>query len=281
MLETFTEKGIDSPRMTAEMLLASVLECDRMRLYMEADRPASADERGILRDHVRRILRHEPVQYILGEGLFYGRSFRVNQCTLIPRPCTDTVVAQCVRRMREAGRADEPLRILDIGTGTGCIAITLMKELPRARAVATDVDLEIIELAKQNAARHDVIDRIEFRAGSLYDPLEESEQGSFDVICSNPPYIPDSEWEGGEVGLNVKGHEPDRALRGGPEGMDFVRPIVEGAGGWLAPGGVLLVEIASSTRERALECAGANHSIGPAEVVKDDEGLWRVLVVTR
>ena len=280
MIEYFEANHIDSPRICAEMLLAHILSCDRMRLYMEVDRPASEQERSQLRELVRRVANHEPVQYILGEALFYGLSFEVSACTLIPRPCTETLVEACIRRLRRSNRAEATQHLLDIGTGSGAIAVTLLHQLSGCEAIATDIDPAILELAASNAERHDVAGRIEFRCGPLFEPLESALRGSFDVICSNPPYISDDEWET-SVGVNVKGHEPDRALRGGPDGLDFIRPIVEQAGDWLVEGGSLFVEIPHSTRDLVVDLVRGASWCERSEIIKDGEGLWRVLTMER
>jgi len=290
----FTAKGVDSPRVVAEMLLGHVLGCERLRLYMDADRPASATELSTLRALVKRAGEHEPVQYLTGTAWFFGREFEVDRSTLIPRPSTETLVetvlnhckaANGIRGDAESGRATPSvaaLRIADIGTGTGCVAISLVLQLPAgaARITATDIEPQAIELAKRNAARHKVAERIDFLQGDLLEPLRAaSGGGEFDVICSNPPYISDAEWAA--VPRNVKEHEPERALRGGTDGLDVIRRLISESPPLLRPGGLLTIEIAESQKDAVLDLAKAQPLLGEARVVKDHEGLLRVLVAQR
>lgn len=291
MTDHFQAKGLDSPQKMAQMLLAHVLGCERLRLFMEADRPASAAERSVLRDLVGRALNHEPVQYLVGHEWFFSRQFEVDRSTLIPRPCTETLVEhvlQWVRRRPGGGRGAEGgsalssaagLRIADVGTGTGCIAVSLAAQLPGARVVATDIVAAALDLARRNAVRHKVDDRIEWRLGDGLAPLADGPAGQrYDVICSNPPYIPDHEWDA--VASNVKDHEPVSALRGGVDGLAVLRPLIEGARAMLEPGGMLAVEIAHCLRDEAFEIARRAGFSGPT-VLKDQENLWRVLVAEK
>lgn len=274
MSEHFQAKSVDSPRLVGEMLLAHVISCDRMRLYMDVDRPASREELTQLRALVARAAQHEPVQYLVGHGWFFSREFEVNRSTLIPRPATETLVEH-VLQWHHITRIASPL-LADIGTGTGCIAVSLATEIKDARIVATDLVPEALELARRNAQRYAVDDRIEFRAGSLLQPLREGPPGRrFDMICSNPPYISDPEWA--DVQRNVKEYEPQSALRGGTDGLDFIRPLIVEARSLLADEGQLVIEIAHSQRDAVLELA-RKADYAHVTVFKDHESLWRVLV---
>lgn len=298
----FKSRGLESPRLCAEMLLGHVLDCERMRLYMEVDRPASPDERDRLRELVVRAGQHEPVQYLVGEGWFFSLPFQVDRSTLIPRPSTESLVECALHWHREITGAHEtpppssapveaddetgedPVHdffIADIGTGTGCIAISLARQIAGCRVVATDLAEDAIRLATANARRHGVAEKIDFRVGSLFEPITgpDLNVGPFDLICSNPPYIPDHEWDA--VARNVKDYEPQAALRGGPDGLDVIRPLVAQAADHLKPGGLLLVEIAHSHREAALELARQTAGLSEPEVLKDHEGYWRVLRAVR
>ncbi len=256
------------------MLLAHVLDCDRMRLYMEADRPASAQEREALRQQVARAARHEPVQYLLGEAWFFGQPFAVTPDVLIPRPSTETLVEHVLQWLRRREMSAPPL-IADIGTGSGCIAISIAQNHPEARLVATDISDEALALASENAQRHGVASRIEFRSGSLLDPLRQGSD-SYDVICSNPPYIPDHEWP--DVGPNVKDYEPHTALRAGGDGLDFIRPILAQSGDLLADSGQLVVEFADCQHETIAALARDVGRYQDIMILNDQEGLHRVLV---
>jgi release factor glutamine methyltransferase len=264
---------------------------------MEADRPASPAELERLRALVARAARHEPVQYLVGEAWFWSKRFAVGPATLIPRPATELVVEECVAAARAAvaGGAN-PVRILEIGTGTGCISTCIAAALRGqrrgtepgegaaplpvdVRIVATDIVPAALDLARTNAAAHRVAEFIDFRAGSVYAPLTAAERGSFHILVSNPPYVRDDEWE--EMEPNVREHEPRSALAGGKLGMDVIAPLVASAHEWLVPGGRLVVEIGHRQRDDALAAAQANAALVGAEVRKDFENFWRVLVATR
>lgn len=277
MTEHFESREIDSPRMVAEMLLAHVLECERMRLYMEVDRPTSPEERSALRTLVGRATRHEPVQYLLGEAWFFGKPFIVDPSVLIPRPSTETLVEHVLQWLRRRDDLVTPL-IADIGTGSGCVAVSIAMNHPGVRLIASDISQAALEMARRNAERHGVAERIDFRSGSLLAPIE-SDGETFDAICSNPPYIPDHEWS--DVAMNVRDHEPHEALRGGEDGLDFVRPLLAGAGDRLKPGGQLVVEIAACQHETVTELTSRTGVYEDIRILTDHEHLNRVLVATR
>ncbi len=270
----FERRGVDPARLAAEMLLAHVLDSPRIRLYTDLDRPASPLERAAYRELVERAAAHEPVQYLVGEAYFFSMSFEVNPDVLIPRPSTEALVEHVVQHAKRTPGFHEPT-IADIGTGSGCIAVAVAKHLAEARVVATDVSDAALAVARRNAERHGVADRIDFRPGGLFEPLS----GRYAFICANPPYIPDDEW--GAVAANVKRYEPTGALRGGPEGMDVVGPLIDGAGRWLADPGQLVVEFAASRKAMVLERARGAKGLAHAHVLADAEGHPRVLVADR
>lgn len=273
---------VESPKLCAEMLVSNVLGCDRLKLYMDPDRPATPGELARLRDLTARALKHEPVQYLVGEAWFFSMPFAVDRRVLIPRPCTEMIVEEVLQRARAGAPA---ARILDMCTGSGCIAVAIAKHLPAARVTATDVSGDALEVARANAARHGVDERITFLEGETWGPLGTTglaDQRAFDFVCANPPYIPDHEWDDPSMmGRNVKGHEPDLALRGGADGLAVVRPIVERAHEFLAPGGVLLIEIAASTADAVLALARANGGLADARIMPDHERHPRVLMAKR
>jgi len=285
-----SERRVDSARLCAELLLAHVFGCERTRLYMEVDRPASAIELARLRELVKRAGSHEPVQYLVGETWFHARSFLVDRSTLIPRPATETLVGLAVdwARARSA-----PLRMLDLCTGSGCIAVSVTAALttPRkgwaeaphppveTRAVATDLVPAALELAARNAVRHGQQERIEFRQGDLFAALRPDELGTFDLITANPPYVSDAEWA--RCAPNVREHEPVGALRGGPDGLRLIEPLLRQVGDWLKPGGRALVEVAASQGEAVRRLVEGVTALRFGSIVKDHEGLDRVVVVDR
>jgi len=284
--DAFTKRNLDSPKLSAEILISHVLGgVDRLKLYTDPDREATKAELDTLRNLVGRALKDEPVQYLTGQAWFFGLPLSVDKRVLVPRPCTEMMVETVLQRSRPAaetggaaGRASgEGLRILDLCTGSGCIAIALARNLKGAQIVATDVSTDALTVARANAGRHNVA--IDFRQGDLFAALTAADRNSFDFILSNPPYIPDSEWE--EVPANVKNHEPTLALRAGADGMTLVTPIIKQAPDWLKPQtGILMVETAASTTQQALKVAEEADRYADGQVLKDHEALDRFLLAT-
>jgi release factor glutamine methyltransferase len=287
MGDAFKRKDLESPRLMSELLMAHVLGCDRLKLYTEADRPATPLERQTLRDMVGRALKHEPVQYLVGEAWFFGMPFKVDRRVLIPRPATEAIVQEVLTHVRAvhgpSNSKGEGVLIADVCTGSGCIATALLKNIPLARGVATDISADALDVAKGNATRHGVADRVEFLQGDLLAPLLEyppsRADGSLDALVSNPPYIPDDEWPA--VAPNVKDHEPHLALRGGVDGLDFVRTVIAAGPRLLKAGGIIAVEVADSRASAALALAKQHEMLADARIVKDHEELPRVIVARR
>ena len=230
-----------------------------------------------MRDLVARAAKHEPVQYLVGSAWFFSRQFKVNRSTLIPRPCTETLVEHVLQWLRVNPGHAAPV-IADIGTGTGCIGISIAAQIAAAHVIASDIEPEALALARENAAMHGVADRMEFIEGAGVGAIIAARPGvRFDVIASNPPYIPDSEWESGEVARNVRDFEPARALRGGVDGLEVIRPLIAEAPAILKPGGLLAIEIADAHKDAAIMLATGTRLLDEVQVLKDHEGLWRVL----
>lgn len=243
---------------------------------MEIDRPATQAELDRLHDLVERAGRHEPIAYLIGHWWFFGLELEVTPATLIPRPSTESVVEHLLQQHRAANVAQDPL-IADIGTGCGAIAIALAANLPNARIVATDVAGDALEVAGRNAGRHRVVDRIEFCRGSLYEPLgREGVIGPLHYLVSNPPYIRDREWL--EVARNIRDYEPAKALRAGDDGLEYLRPMIQGAHRFVRPGGWIIFEIAASQSDEVLKIASANEALLQSRILQDHEGLPRVFI---
>jgi release factor glutamine methyltransferase len=238
----FKERGIDSPRLEAEILLACALGIRRIDLYVRHDQIVDDAGRARFRDMVRRRQEGCPTAHIVGKKEFYSLDFAVSPATLIPRPDTELLVDEALRLAKPLM---EPL-IADIGTGTGCVAVALAHRLPKARIVAVDISPEALETARGNATRLGVADRVDFRLGDLLAPLAGLRP---DLIVSNPPYIPTNDIAGLDPG--VRDHEPALALDGGPDGLRVIERLAEQALSLLAPGGRLLVEIGAGQEEGA------------------------------
>lgn len=292
MADAFTKKGLDSPRLMSELLMAHVIGCDRLKLYMDADRPASPLERDQLRDLVGRALKHEPVQYLVGEGWFFGMPFFVDKRVLIPRPATEAIIEEVIHHTRAepgfGGKTGEGVRIADVCTGSGCIALALLKNLPQATAIATDISPDALEVAGKNADRHKLVERVEFLEGDMARPLIEHPGGGgleLHYLCANPPYIPDSEWDApDQVDRNVRDFEPHSALRGGSDGLQFIRPLIESIAThpkMIRPRGLLLIETASCTTKEVAALCAATGLFAPPRIIKDFEGHDRIVAAAR
>lgn len=287
MGDAFSKKGLDSPRLMAELLMAHVAGCDRLKLYTDPDRPASDLERETLRNLVSRALKHEPVQYLVAEGWFFGLPFKVDRRVLVPRPATETIVEHVLQHIRvqpgSGGPKGEGLLLADVCTGSGCVAISLLKHLPGARVLASDISPDALDVARENATRHSVVDRLELVQGDLLQPLLSHPiargDSALNYLISNPPYIPDDEWAAVEP--NVKDHEPHLALRGGPDGLDFVRPLLAAGPRLLKHAGLLLIEVADARADQARALAKESEGLEAFEILKDHEGLKRVIVARK
>jgi release factor glutamine methyltransferase len=266
------QKGIDSSRLATEMLLAHVLGVDRLKLYMDLDRPANELERATFRALVERAAKHEPVDYLVGISPFMSMMLHVNPDVLIPRPSTETLVEHVIQHARRTPGFNSPL-IADVGTGSGAIAIALAKHIPYSRVIATDISERALDTARQNADEQGVADRIEFRQGDLLEPISHER---LRYLVSNPPYISDAEWR--DVERNVKGYEPESALRGGADGLQYLRELIEKGRPLLDAPGQLVLEAAVSHNKTLLKLAETTGAWSNPHVLADHEHLPRVLV---
>lgn len=238
----FDKQTIDSPRLTAELLLAHSLGVERVKLYMELDRPLVSHELAHYRGLVTRRLGGEPTQYVLGYKDFYNRRFTVDSRVLIPRPETELLVAEVLKLLVP----QNPSRVLDLCTGSGCIAITLAAQAPQASVWAVDLSPEACAVAKHNAEAHQVDGRVTVMQGDLFAPVPADAR--FDVIVSNPPYIASTAMP--TLQREVR-KEPALALDGGPHGLDVLTRIINDALDRLKPGGTLALEIGDDQGEAA------------------------------
>jgi release factor glutamine methyltransferase len=265
--EFFARKGVDAPRLTAEVLLAHALSCDRVRLYMDFDKPLGDGELGRYRELVRRRAEGEPTAYLVGRREFFGRPFRVDARVLVPRPETELLVEAALSALPAGGRA------LDLCTGSGCVAISLALGRPGVRVVATDVSEDALAVARENAAVLGAA--VEFAAGDLWSAVPGD--APFDVIASNPPYVPAGELAALQREVQ---REPRLALDGGPDGLAVLRRIVEGAPSRLRPGGTLCLEMHESHVE-SLPALCREAGFAHAEARRDYAGLPRLVVAVR
>ena len=231
--DDFRARGIQNPRLDAELIVAFALGIDRTHVIIDANRPLEGAELAKLRELVKRRRAHEPVAYLRGEREFYGLTFRVDSRVLIPRPDTETLVDVALARSAHLSLS---MRQLDLCTGSGCVAIAMAKQRPTAKVTATDLSEDALALARENALRLGAYN-VAFVPSDLFERVT----GKFDVITANPPYIPTAEVE--TLQPDIKDFEPRLALDGGADGLAIVRRIVQEAPAFLAPGGLLAMEI--------------------------------------
>ena len=233
----FEAKGVENPRLDAEVLLCAVLKCQRITLYVDFERPLSEEELATYREYVRRRGNFEPLAYILGERAFMRNTFKVNKATLVPRPETELLVESLVR-IAPLLKREGDVKILDIGTGSGAIIVSLLDYLPNAKGVGVDISVDALIVAKENSEKIGVTGRIGFVRSDVFSklPLEKK----FDIIVSNPPYIPAGDIAGLDKDVQ---QEPRGALDGGTDGLDFYRRITAEAMDHMAEEGVLAFEI--------------------------------------
>ncbi len=273
--EFFRQKKIDDARLEAEILLAHVLQTSRIELYLNHNRPVFPNELDAFRQLCKKRLTGMPLHYILNEQVFFGFPFTVDERVLIPRPETELVLESAVRRLPGGGVAqDRGFEILDIGTGSGCLAVTLALILPKSQITAVDLSAAALDVAALNARRHGVTERIRFLQTDALHPGFAAEVGkTYDLVISNPPYIPESEWP--ELQQEIREHEPKMALVA-PDPFAFYRAITASASALLCAGGLLCYELHADGAEsvKAIVEAAGFENIG---VESDYNRLDRVL----
>jgi len=256
--------------MNGEMLLMFALGCDRAYLYAHPERELTAEEQARYSEAIAQRARGIPAQYITGHQEFWGMDFIVSPAVLIPRPETEHVIETVLRLVRDGSRTSPgPVtRIVDVGTGSGCIALALAKELTHADVHATDVSPDALEIARANAARHQLDRRVQFHQTDLLGGLPHD---SFDFVVSNPPYVGESEED--QVQLEVRKHEPRRAVFAGPTGLEVVERLIPQAQIALKPGGWLVMEISGTIARGVKKLLSGWHGV---EFTKDLQGIARV-----
>jgi release factor glutamine methyltransferase len=266
----FEGRGIESARLDAELLVANALGIDRIGLYLDLNRPLLEAERSAIRPLVARRREREPVAYILGHRDFYGRRFRVTPDVLIPRSDTETLVEHALEHIP----VDAPCRVLDVGTGSGAIAVTIAAERPLCEVTATDISEAALQVAADNAEHLGVGNRVSFEHADLL-----SGSAQYDVIVSNPPYIASAELEG--LQAEVRTHEPNAALEAGEDGLDVIRGLL-GAAEAATPGGArMLIEVGAGQAEQVLELARERSAWELVQVYPDLNRIERVVHLRR
>jgi release factor glutamine methyltransferase len=274
-VEYFARKQVENPRRSAEWLLSAATGLSRLEIYAHFDRPLSPEERATLRAGIERRAAGEPLQYVTGEVPFRHLVLHVRPGVFIPRPETEVVV-DAVLEYLDASGAAEPL-VADLCTGSGAIAVSVAHERAGARVHASEIVPATAAVARENAERAGVADRVTVAEGDLFAPLPAELRGTFDAVVSNPPYIPTADLAG--LPAEVAGFEPRVALDGGADGLDVVRRIAEDAAAWLKPGGVLVVETDTARAKEAARVLSRWYE--GVEVRKDLTGRDRIALGIR
>jgi release factor glutamine methyltransferase len=267
-------RNVDSPRLSAEILLAHQLRLERIQLYLNFEQPLNEDEVGGYRSLIRRRLNREPIQYITGVQEFWSLEFNVGPRVLVPRPETEGLVEQVIDLYKGKKLSNHP-KILDLGTGCGAIAIALAKEIPEAEIWASDISQGALDAARQNAYKHGVDERIHFVLGDLFQPFRDGRL-LFEVIVSNPPYIPSDVF--GSLTPEVKDHEPRLALDGGEDGMTYIKKIVLEGADYLIAQGWILVEMDPDQTSKAVDLMERSGRYHTPIRVKDYSRRYRMVM---
>ena len=301
----FKEKGIESPRLDAEVLLSHILGRERIYLYVHFDEPLEPAELARYREAIKQRVQRVPIAYIIGEKEFMGLTFKVTEDTLVPRPDTEILVQAAVERLKRlSGAANKqtseetdseeapaetaerhPAHFADIGTGTGAICLSVLTYVPHATADTVDISEAARKVAEENAAAFGLTDRITFYTGDLLVPLREAQadtgagsadEARYDAILSNPPYIPDADIE--QLAPEVRCKEPRTALAGGPDGLAFYRRLIADSPALLADDGFLAVEVGIHQAKAVAQMATDSGNFARTEILKDYGGVERVVV---
>jgi release factor glutamine methyltransferase len=275
----FKRKDVFQPRLSAEQLLAHVLNYPRIRLYTDYERVLTDADLSAYRGLVQRATKDEPIAYLTGRKPFFNMDFEVTRDVLIPRPDTETLVENVLQFFRNQPGMESP-RVLDLCTGSGCIAAAIAHHHKNSNVFATEISSAAAVVARRNFERLGLADRISLAEGDLFEPLTRLvDLLPFDVIVSNPPYIPSAQIAG--LDKSVKDYEPIQALDGGPDGLALCRRIIAESPPRLAPEGRLFIEIAFDQGEAAMQIAAASTDFDEVRILKDAGGRERVVTMRK
>jgi release factor glutamine methyltransferase len=276
-VEYLGKHGADNPRLDAEVLLAEARGCKRIDLYTAYGEPATDEIRTAFRELVRRRAEGTPVAYLVGRREFYSLDFEVNPDVLIPRPETELLVVALLDHVKKRPASEATIQIADVGTGSGVLAVCAAKYVAKAHVTAIDISPAALVVARRNAERHSVAERITFVEGNILST--EPPEPRFDYIVSNPPYVSASEME--QLDRDVRDHEPELALRAGDKGTDVIAPLIEQAAIRLKPGGVLLIELSPMIAGEVEQLLQQQPSLNPGPTIRDLAGHGRIVQATR
>lgn len=271
----FKRNNVAEPRASAELLLAHVLSKDRLFLYLNYDRPMETGELAAFRTYIKRRLAGEPNQYITGTQEFWSLPFRVNPNVLIPRPETELLVEVVLEFLRSS---DSNISILDLGTGSGAIAIALARELSGVPIVATDLSMAALQLARENARMNQVDEKIHFVRSDMFAAISISSE-KFTVVVTNPPYVSHAEFS--KLAREIRDYEPRGALDGGPDGLTAIKYIIKEASTVLCQTGALIMEMGADQAESVSTLVRDSQHYQSYRIIKDYSGIDRVLLAVK
>ena len=275
--EYLTERSIDSPRLSAEILLSGVLETERIELYTQFDKPVARQELDRLHDLVKRAGQDEPIAYLIGKTEFYSLELNITADCMIPRPETELLTQRAIEFLRT--RPGTQL-VCDLCTGSGCIAVAIAKNFPDARIIATDINDAALNVAAKNVEKHQLKDRIKLLHGDLFDPVISGlDVGKFDLIVCNPPYVSAAEYE--KLDKNVKDYEPKSALFAGIDGLDIYRRLIEKADEFLKPNAALMLEIGYAQGPAVRELLEQTGALAQIKIEKDPHNNDRIVIACK
>ncbi len=276
--EYLTERSIDSPRLSAELLLSGVLETKRIELYTQFDKPVAKQELDRLHDLVKRAGQDEPIAYLIGKTEFYSLELNITADCMIPRPETELLTQRAIEFLRT--RRPGTQLVCDLCTGSGCIAVAIAKNFPDARIIATDICDAALNVAAENVEKHQLKDRIKLLHGDLFDPIISGlDAGKFDLIVCNPPYVSAAEYE--KLDKNVKDYEPKSALFAGVDGLDIYRRLIEKADEFLKPDAALMLEIGYAQGPAVRELLEKTGALTQIKIEKDPHNNDRIVIACK
>ncbi len=275
-VEQFRSAGVDRPRTNAELLLGAVLDAKKIDLYLDRDRILTPEQMNRFNRYIQERMAGKPLQYIIGSTEFFGLELKVNQSVLIPRPETETLVEIIIDHLKDMLQP----KIIDLGTGSGAIAVTLAKNLKGCSFLATDISPDALQVAKDNAKRHGVDERIDFLCGDLFEPLRDKNlEGMIDCVVSNPPYVSPGEFD--NLPREIKDYEPIVALKTDEEGTLFHRRIIENSIGFLKQCGILVMEVGLGQADQVADLIRNRKEYEKTEIKRDLGGIERIVIARK
>ncbi len=273
----FEEKGVDAPRLSAELLLCHVLVLERIQLYTLYDRVVDGQQLAQLRQFVKRASEHEPIAYLVGRCEFYSLPLSITPDCLIPRPETENLVEKAISFLRNRNGSQH---VLDLCTGSGCIAAAIAKNVTDSQIVATDISDAALKVAAENIEKLKLADKVKLLCGDLFDPIIEGlDDGRFDLIVSNPPYVSEAEYDG--LDKNVKEYEPSSALLAGTDGLDIYKRIAKRVDGFIKPDGILMMEMGYAQGPAVHDLLEKTDTFKTITIEKDFANNDRIAIATK